>query len=728
MNNFSAFSTFVIRTPLFPVSYYTSLLENYSQEAVFETLHNTYLKNAIALASPELLEELEKYTNNPSQYSVDKVKQLEIALLKYIARISSRATPFGLFAGCNTGHFAKETDITLCNKENYSIPTQFDMQFWTHLLQELGKEIAVREKLLYVPNSSLYVIGSFYRYIEYKFVNKRREHTITAIRKNPFVTLILENCKTGKSIYELSSLLIDSEAEREEAISFIHELIDNQFLVSNLEATVTGDAEINRVLTLLEPISSLAIKTALLKEIGEQLLFLESNILSHTTISEEIRNKVAHLGVDFDKKYLLQTDLYIKTKTATLNHAITLKLQQTISFLERLQSKTLNANLEAFKKAFFNRYETREMPLAVVLDSEVGIGYLQGYRMNDSHPILDFFSIAKQNKSISTQEQWNKLDYLLEKLLKISLENKKKILILKEEDFKHFESNNFNLPPTFSAMIEVIQEADKETLVLDSLGNFSAAKLIGRFCNGEETINHLAKEIVTKEADLQPNSILAEIAHIPESRTGNILKRPVLRPYEIPYLANSILPKEQQIEIEDLTVSIINNTVVLKSKKLNKAIIPCLSNAHNYSNNALPIYQFLCDLQGQNTHPVYKFDWGFLPYHYNDFPRVVYKEVILAKAKWYVHLDELKTVDFRTNFKDWKTKKQIPRYVTIVSGDNTLLLDLEREICFEILQKTAKSNGKVLLEEFLFANDSIVKDEEGKKYANQFIVSFYREN
>ena len=727
MNKFTPFTTFVLRTPLFPVSFYTTLLGNYSRKDLFKTLENPYVKNAIALASPELYKELKKYQLNPQDFSKEKASSLEISLLKYLARITSRATPFGLFAGCTTGVFDKATTIQLQAVANFSSHTQFDMQFWIHLLQELGKEDEVRATLDYYPNSSLYKIGDFYRYIEYKFVNKRREHAITAIRKNNFIDLVYKEAYNGKKRSELVATIIATESEREEALEFINELIDNQFLVSNLDATVTGSNEMERVLSILESSGITAQKSTIIKATKEQLITMQTNVAKHQFFCQAIQEKIKELGIDFEEKYLLQTDLYTKTTACTLDYTVTRKLQQVIPFLEKIQNSTSNTNLDAFKKAFLNRYETQEMPLALVLDSEMGIGYLQNVSMNDSHPLLDALPIAKASQSTSSNEQWSKLDYILETKLKTCKENKETILHLKDDDFKDFETKNNILPATFSAMIEVLQNDGKETLVLESLGNVSATKLIGRFCNGNEDLHNLAKEIVNKETVLHPNSILAEIAHIPESRTGNILRRPLLRDYEITYLSNSVLPKENEISIDDLVLSVRNNTVVLKSKKLNKTIIPCLSNAHNYSNNALPVYQFLCDLQGQNTHPVYKFDWGVLRYHFDDFPRVVYKDVILAKAKWHVHFDTFETIYFETNFKDWKTKKQIPRYVNIVSGDNTLLLDLEQEICFKILKKTAKSNKKVILEEFLFTNDSVVKDEEGNQYANQFVVSFYRE-
>lgn len=284
-------------------------------------------------------------------------------------------------------------------------------------------------------------------------------------------------------------------------------------------------------------------------------------------------------------------------------------------------------------------------------------------------------------------------------------------------------------------MVEILTNKGEELISIEASGNCSAAKLIGRFCNGEEAIHNLAKEIINKETELNQDKILAEIVHIPQARTGNVLRRPILRNYEIPYLGNSILPAANQITIEDLYISIKNNKVVLKSKSLHKEIIPCLSNAHNYTYNSVPIYHFLCDLQGQSSSPISSFSWGILENHYDYFPRVIYAGVILSKAKWFINFKELE--QFTTtklsnkvfaNFKLWKEAKKIPQYVNLVNGDNTLLLDLNQEIGIILFLKTIKPNSKIILEEFLFDNNSVVKDANSNSFANQFILSYYKLN
>ena len=81
------------------------------------------------------------------------------------------------------------------------------------------------------------------------------------------------------------------------------------------------------------------------------------------------------------------------------------------------------------------------------------------------------------------------------------------------------------------------------------VGGSSAANLLARFSSEKSDVQSLAKKITEKEEELNPDYILAEIIHLPEARIGNVIRRPILRQYEIQYLAKSILPEENQIKL-----------------------------------------------------------------------------------------------------------------------------------------------------------------------------------
>src|SRR5439155_17414597 len=130
----------------------------------------------------------------------------------------------------------------------------------------------------------------------------------------------------------------------------------------------------------------------------------------------------------------------------------------------------------------------------------------------------------------------------------------------------------------------------------------------------------LVQEITNTEQEHNPDIVFAEIVHLPESRVGNILLHPSFREYEIPFLARSSVDGHHQIPLQDLFVSIKDNKVLLRSASLNKQVIPRLSSAHNYSRNALPVYQFLCDLQLQGHKAGLGFYWGSLEGFYSQLP------------------------------------------------------------------------------------------------------------
>jgi hypothetical protein len=564
------FAEYVLRTPLMPLSFYLNTIKNYSTEKTKQLYHSPLIKEAISLASPELIKELEKWVKEDANLSNEIITKLEITFLKYVARMSSRCTPFGLFACCSMGRIADETKIILEDSEKFKRLTQFDMQFWIALLQEIAVKKQVIPHLKYYPNGSIYQIGEFYRYIEYKYVETKREHIISALRKSAVLTELLHNAKSGLTIDEMVKLLADSESEKPEAREFILKLIDFQFLVSELDAKVTGENEWDRILFILNKIPALNSEFKVLTKIQKQLSCLDETLVPSEKRYQEIKENIKRLEVGFDEKYLFQTDLNSNTSISTLSINISKKVLQAIHFLNGIQTKKKNQDQENFKKAFLRRYESRMMPFATVLDTEIGIGYLQNHDMNDTHEILEFLEF-KNKETKDENHLWTSYDFVLQKKMQECILKSENIITLSESDFINFNADFKDAPPTFSVMIEVFGQ---DEIVIESSGNVSAAKLLGRFCHGNSGIHKLTKEIIQKEEEHYSDKIMAEVVHIPQSRTGNILRRPVLRNHEISYLAKSGVSANNNIDLNDLFISIENDTIKLHSKKHKKDIIP----------------------------------------------------------------------------------------------------------------------------------------------------------
>jgi hypothetical protein len=221
------------------------------------------------------------------------------------------------------------------------------------------------------------------------------------------------------------------------------------------------------------------------------------------------------------------------------------------------------------------------------------------------------------------------------------------------------------------------------------------------------------------------DEILAEIIHLPESRIGNIIRRPTLRSHEIPYLTQSILPEERQVPVNDLYISVRNNTIVLRSKTLNKKVRPYLTNAHNYFTNTLPVYHFLSELSSENKRSELYFDWGSLNQIYHFLPRIEYKNIILSKAQWKISEKEIATVEMSadknqtlTNFKNWREKRKIPQWIQWVKSDNTLTFNLENYDMVQLFFKILKIQNTIIIEEFLY--------NEHDDFKREFIFPMYK--
>jgi len=685
---------------------------------------------ALYLSSPSLYRKFQEYLG-----ASEKDLKLENTLRKYLRRMSFRCTPFGLFASCSVIEWEKETqNLIINNHESWQRRTRFDMHFLCELIQYLNKLPALRSQSIYNVNNTLYRNLDKYRYVEYFIKDGSRSHQITAVTAQPYLDQVLKTASEGATIEVIAQKLVGDEVTLEEATAFVNSTIDAQLLISELDPNVTGQPLLDRINEFVQKNKSEELNGLIefLSRITKTIQLLDVNKKNDISIYEGLIQEVKELGIEFDESKLLQTDLFRNLPGGKLNHSIQKRIKDAIDVLLRLNGGHSEGVMSTFRNKFFERYEYEEVSLATVLDPECGLGYSSSANYSVM-PLVD--GISEKGNDESSTLNWSKADTLLARLRQDAIHENKRSIDLgdyeKEIDAIPKKGNPFSA--AFYAIFSIpTVEGDKPLIQMEGIGGVSGVPLIGRFADGNSAIGKVVDDLAAFEQTYfnSENTILAEIAHLPEARTGNILFRPSFRKHEIPYLAKSLLPDEQQLEIADLMLSYQDGELVLRSKKLNKKILPRLGNAHNYSYNSLPIYHFLSDLQYQRHRGSLSIRWGDLGSTHIFTPRITYKNVVLDRAQW--NFDETMIKRFRANpeaeIERWKTEYNLPNKITLAEGDNELYIDLNDNESLNLLIYELKNSTSVNFKENLFnAKQAIIKNEDGHGQTNEFIAFILNE-
>lgn len=739
MIKYTPFQNFVFRTPALPMNMFFQEMGKLEKDETYwkQFLQDSLLQEAIFLASPVLYDEVGKFLSGYLTKEKD-VEKLKCAVLRYFSRMTSRCTPFGLFAGFSLGKLLNETNISLSPLSSYRRYTRLDMHYLCALAQDIGKNDTVQRNVKYYPNSSLYVLGDKLRYVEYFYRKTKRIHQISSVDFSEYLEKILALAQNGAAFETLAALVISMLPEENiplvEAEDFIVELINNQILVSDLEPEITGKDFLVQLLKVIQEIpfiaqhseATLTAISVLLKKMDDQAPGKSINLY------KEAEDIIKTTETAYEKNLLFQVDMFKPVENATLSSQIADEILEAIGLMNQLTLTHRETLLKKFADNYYERYEEREMPLLRVLDVESGIGYPAN--KGDVSPLIEHY-LLPERESAQNNVEWNRVQSTLHKKLLERYKTNAHTVEFTEQDFDFLKPNWDDLPQTISCMCEIIRnESSAPYIYVHSAGGSSAANLLGRFCHVNQALEEYVKEITTFESSQNPDVIYAEIVHLPESRLGNILLRPVLREYEIPYLAKSSVPLDNQILLSDLFISVRQGKVVLRSKKLGKEVVPRLTTAHNYSRNAMPVYHFLCDLQTQGLRGGVSFTWGSLAGEFDFLPRAVYKNTILSLATWKVKTDDFKKLiekqnntEIKSNIQQWRKGKNIPQLALLTEGDNELLVDFENVLSVKMLYSAIKKRDTFELNEFLFdMQNAVVNDYMGKSFTNEFIITFHK--
>lgn len=237
---------------------------------------------------------------------------------------------------------------------------------------------------------------------------------------------------------------------------------------------------------------------------------------------------------------------------------------------------------------------------------------------------------------------------LINKLTQSLIKNQYEVP-LTETDLEYLEPQWETMPETLSAFIQVPgipgqKNSQHQQLVLMEVEGTRSANIAARFGHAFPEARTLAKQITAREETSAPNSIVAELVLPPEKDSQDHFLAPARRSYEIPFLTQSAVPQDHRINPDDILVSLQNDNLRLRSRKLDKEIIPRLGAGANPSNPAhlsTPLYDFLTDFQQYRRPERLRFDWGILSGKYTFLPRLTYKNVIISPARWNISTEEL---------------------------------------------------------------------------------------
>ena len=725
------FDFFLLRRPALSVN---QLYEFHQQlcNQTPETLLKNYYQNPLAqesifVASSALYERFQIWLNGGEISESNKILN---TLYKYLVRSGTRSTPYGLFSGCVFGTISSSTKFKISDSNQISRNSRIDFECLIAIKEWIIQQPTIQSQLKLFPNSSLYTVGQNYRYVEEHRQDLQRTYFISSIEGNEYLDNIFEAAQDGATIGELVELLVSGEIEHAEATIFIEELIINKILIFDLETVITGPGFLDVLISKLSSLQNTDFLTNQLRGFKIALTRPDERVVMYQQLRQDIDSLIS-VPV---KQDFIQVDTFYSYSDCTIKTEVIHQIQRSLAKLMVLNQPFINKDLLEFKQKFMNRYEDQEVLLVKALDQETGVGYGLTSSFGAGYtPMIDnlIFPSAEDSQTAGAAGWWQK--FILEKYTEVLREGSATIELTDEDLDNIARHKTADIPdvPNFYAFGNILSNSGEAmdqghfTFNLGVCNGPSAVNIISRFYEGsQELLDHL-RVCVKQEEEQNPDVIFAEIIYCPDSRAGNIMARPSLYQYEIPYMGKASVAKEFQIPVQDLMISVRAGAVMLRSRRLNKRIIPRLSNAHNYK-TGLPIYRFLCDLQHQDAHLNLKFDWDFLA-DQKFLPQVKYQNIILQRAAWILEASEFKGALLNDVLKKLQ-KRGIPEKFVIVSGDNELFVDSNISYSLQLLIQAFHKEQTVLVKEFLLTPENCFLQHEGQKYASEVVIPFWNDH
>lgn len=740
---------FIIRTPLFPIVMYTKIFDEneilLSEDRLIDFVsNNDIIKEAILVSSIPLYNELKRKHGIKDYKNKEKIIS---SLVKYLIRMTTRATPFGLFAGVGTGSFSNSTEINIMENKNNFKRTRPDMEWILGIIKNLEQEFSCLENLYLIKNKLAFQDGdrleiSYLSNCGQTAKENNSDNLIASVRNTSQVKKVLKMAEKPIRYKELFKILIEKnpDVSKEKISNFLNELVSNEYLITELKPSLdTPDV----FQCLIHKISLINSKEKLYNDLLEiEMLIREYDKIP---IGEGINKYLAIINkmerIHKCKNYL-QVDMLTNTKKVNLDNKIKIEVEKLGALLFKLSSNGSKYNyLQEYLDEFLEVYgEEREIQVLELLHEGKGLGAPFGY----TKPM----STKKREYDKEDIEESRLKNYLINKVLKCIRDNEEEVILSDEEIEEYSINYNTNEIPQsieiFTHISKVNLDGNEDfRLYLSPLwGSRSYGKSFGRFMDMfpikmRDYLINIEKE---QNNLCDKDTIIANINELPQvGRLSNVSLNLNACEYDLTISANDSKEKKS-INIDDLYigVEIKNNKrkFYIKSKSLNKKII---FKANNMLNIRLcsNVYRLLLEISMMEEKDITSILYTTFFTTFNNFnfvPRIIYSKSVLYPATWLINSKNL-GLDITKCSKDefyeainlWINDYKVPNYVYLKESDNRLLLNLKNKLHLNEIYLLLKNNYKnIIITEIEGQLKNKISLGKNEKYCSEFVIPIFK--
>jgi thiopeptide-type bacteriocin biosynthesis protein len=733
-NLYQSCDFYMLRTPMLPIEFYQSICfldDTELKEELNRVLETKEIREAIQVGSASLYNNLEQMNNKVSS-----------SVMKYLIRMSTRTTPYGLFSGINIGSFDTYTSICLDDKKNFKKRMRPDMEWLYGVINNSESNPKLVKSIKVKKNNLAYKKGDR---LENPYVSNlgmtgtKDGETVTSIRWTDLLNLVMENTQEFIKIKELVHIILEKypHVKEEKITNYIEELVRYEYLITSLRPPLT---EINLFEYVMNQVKELENSDELYGQLDDIAHKINTYNTQAIGDSQELLSDIVK---DMDNLYntnnYLQIDMGISTRENVLNQSIRQDMEKYCEMLQKLAVSQLEDNsIKAYKEEFIETYGLDvEVQLLELLDEGVGLGAPAGYSNPMSH--------RKYEPGIPNEKVKRIKELLQYKIIESNVTHNE-LIQLTDEDIEDMSGGSDVPKEEFSPSVEFnviisaksCEDVDKGDYLLfigPNFGSIKAGKTFGRFMDiiHEHDARNIKSVIYEKEkAMLNDEYIMVEISELSQYGRGNNV---TINSNNIEYqlcIATNAVDTKKTIDIQDLYVGVSNNKFYVKSKSLNKKLYITYHHMMNFRNGS-NLGRFLKDITFSYYTNLMDVAFMFQIENFEHIPRVMYRNIVMIPASWRIKKEKFDVSsyeNFEESFKEWVKKNKVPRYIYQKENDNRLMLDLSSVAhTKELFRIIKKANDAVLLTETEVGPDMdrlIVHDEHLYKYCCEVVIPLIR--